>query len=75
MNRKTLKFKERILTVSWSSRQVQTGATPGLKSDVVIFDVDVTTCIALFLENILHLKPFDKKSQSQNCQESLVLLQ
>ena len=40
-------------------------------SDVTMFDVDVTTCVALFLTNILHLKPFVKKSQSQNCQESL----
>ena len=40
-----------------------------------MFDVDVTTCVALFLTNILHLKPYVKKSQSQNCQESLVLLQ
>ena len=37
-----------------------------------MFDVDVTTCVALFLTNILHLKPYVKKSQSQNCQESLV---
>ena len=40
-----------------------------------MFDVDVTACVALFLTNILHLKPFDKQSQSQNCQESLGLLQ
>ena len=44
-------------------------------SDVIMFDVDVTTCVALFLTNILHLKPYAKQSQSQNCQESLVLLQ
>ena len=25
-----------------------------------MFDVDVTTCVALFLANILHLKPFKK---------------
>ena len=43
--------------------------------DVIMFDVDVTTRVALFLTNILHLKPYFKKSQSQNCQESLVLLQ
>ena len=42
---------------------------------LIMFDVDVTTCVALFLTNILHLKPYVKKSQSQNCQESLVLLQ
>ena len=28
--------------------------------DAIMFDVDVTTCVALFLTNILHLKPFDK---------------
>ena len=42
---------------------------------VIMFDVDVTTCVALFLTNIFHLKPYVKKSQSQNCQENLVLLQ
>ena len=40
-----------------------------------MIDVDATTCVALILTNILHLKPYVKKSQSQNCQESLVLLQ
>ena len=30
-----------------------------------MFDVDVTTCVALFLTNILPLKPNVKKSQSQ----------
>ena len=45
------------------------------KGDVIMFDVDVTTCVALFLTNILHIKLFEKMSQSQNCQESLVLLQ
>ena len=38
--------------------------------DVIMFDADDKTCVALFH----HFKPFDKKSQSQNCQESLVLL-
>ena len=26
-----------------------------------MFDADVTTCGALFLTNLIHLKPFDKK--------------
>ena len=43
--------------------------------DDFMFDVDVTTYVALFLTNVLHLKPYVKKSQPQNCQESLVLLQ
>ena len=30
---------------------------------------------SVILTNILHLKPYVKKSQSQNCQEGLVLLQ
>ena len=46
-----------------------------VKQCIIMFDVDVTTCVALSLTNILHLKPYVKKSQSQNCQESLVLLQ
>ena len=41
----------------------------------LMFDVDVTTCVALFLTNILLLKPYVKKTQSKNCQESIVLLQ
>ena len=28
-------------------------------SDIIMFDVDVTRCVALFLTNILHLKPFE----------------
>ena len=30
------------------------------KKILVLFDVDVTTCIALFLTSIFHLKPFKK---------------
>ena len=38
---------------------------------VIMFDVDVTTCVALFLTNILHLKPYVKKSQSQIAKKAL----
>ena len=78
MKRKKSAFKESLLSVPYGRRHVQTGATPCQtmsNRDVIMFDVDVTTCVALFLTNILHLKPYVKKSQSQNCQESLVLLQ
>ena len=40
---------------------MQTGATPGQTSDVIMFDVDVTTGVALFSTNILHFKPYVKK--------------
>ena len=61
MKRKKSAFKESLLSVPQGRRHVQTGAT---NSDVIMFDVDVTTCVALFLTNILHLKPYVKKSQS-----------
>ena len=35
---------------------MQTSATPGQ----TVIDVDVTTCVALFLTNIHHLKPYVK---------------
>ena len=70
MKRKKSAFKESLLSVPYGRRHVQTGAMPGQ-----IVTSDVATCVALFLTNILHLKPYVKKSQSQNCQESLVLLQ
>ena len=76
MKRKKSACKESLLSVPYGRRHVQTGATPAMSNrDVIMFDVDVTTCVKLFLTNILHLKPYVKKSQSQNCQESLVLLQ
>ena len=70
MKRKKSAFKESLLSVPRANWRYARS-----NSDVIMFDVDVTTCVALFLTNILHLKPYVKKSQSQNCQESLVLLQ
>ena len=79
MKRKKSAFKESLLSVPYGRRHVQTGATPC--QTVTSLCLMLTSqhaalqCVALFLTNILHLKPYVKKSQSQNCQESLVLLQ
>ena len=37
---------------------MQTGAYARSNSDIIMFDVDVTTCVALLLTNILLVKPF-----------------
>ena len=73
MKRKKSAFLESLSSVPYGRRHLKTGAWPN--SDIIMFDVDVTTCAALFLTNTLHIKPFDKKSLSQTSQESLVLLQ
>ena len=40
-------------------------------SDVIMFDVDVTTCVALFLTNIIRLKPFDQNPSSKIVKKAL----
>ena len=50
----------KLMSVPKGRRHVQTGVTPG-QTDIIMFDVDFTTSVALFLTNILHIKPFDKK--------------
>ena len=57
MEGKKSAFKESLLSVPQDRRHMQTGpnwryARPN--SDVIMFDVDVSTCVALFLTNILH---------------------
>ena len=75
MKRKKSAFEEKSIERALGKASRANWRYARSNSDVIMFDVDVTTCVALFLTNILHLKPFVKKSQSQNCQESLVLLQ
>ena len=40
-------------------------------SDVIMFDVDVKTCVALFLTNIFHLKPFEKCPSPKTSKKAL----
>ena len=64
-------FKESLLSLLFDSRNVQTGATPshchvqigaslGQTVASLCFDVEVSRCVALFLTNILLLKPIEK---------------
>ena len=54
MKRKKSAFKESLLSVplGYTSNADWRYARPN--SNVIMFEVDVTTCIALFLTNILH---------------------
>ena len=47
------------MCLSNGRRHVQTGVARS-NSTVIMFNVDVTTCVALFQTNVLHLKLFDK---------------
>ena len=51
---------------------MQTGAMPGQNSDVIMFDVNVTTCVALFLTNILLVKPFKKSTNPKIAKKALL---
>ena len=55
MKHKKAAFKESIMSVPYDRRHMQTGARY-----IIVFDVDVTRSVALFLTNTLHLKPFEK---------------
>ena len=53
MKGKKSAFKESLSSVPQGRRQVQIGATPG-QTMMSMFDVDVTTYVALFLNKNLH---------------------
>ena len=61
MKRKKSAFKESLLSVPYSKASRANWCYTRSNRDVIMFDVDVTTCVALFLTNILHLKPYVQK--------------
>ena len=49
---------------------MQTGAT--LNSDVIMFEADVSTCVALFLTNIILLKHLIKNLSPKFAKKALI---
>ena len=74
MKRKKSAFKESLLSVPSGRRHVQTGATPGQTVTSLCLTLTSQHASVIF-DKYTSLKTYVKKTQSQTCQESLVLLQ